>query len=704
MANLQIVISALNKASGDITKVKDDIAGVGKSGKEAQGGVDGFFKKIQGGIATAALAAGAVTAVSVALKQVYQAAKEGAELEYATTKFDNLAASIDTVSTALMDDLREATAGMVSDAELIGGAGDFMALGLAKSHDEVVRLATVAGALNMNMNQLVLTLTNQTTMRFDALGVSVDGFDAKVKALEATGLSASDAFKEAFLQQAEEQIGKVGSAADQSVGSFKRLESATKNLADSLKKELAPIIAPVAEGLANLITGLTPTDLSRFPEFLDTLTVAMNEGAIVGTQYDQMLRDVHNGFVSIPDGIRQVNELLSVHRKNAMLSSDANQDLLMSLFDSTSSWDEFKQAAEAANLDLVMLNEEIYNSAKAEEALADETAAAAVETQIAAGDFEGLASALGITTDQAKEMITAWEDSAEAHAMMLAELDNITSLEGNYQGIISLAYKFTDILEDITEQETIMANNPIGSEKYEEAKAKAEELKGTMAELANRVTLDMFQATIATGGVTEAELSAYMQMAIDMGMMSEEGAKAAMDAYGNAIKTINGYEIDEKTGNITFDAQQAFEVITMINAMEIADKNGNIDIFVKYHGATPDFYDPYENYTGPGTAVGGAVNAGNPYTWQEYGYRGEVFVPSADGFVLSRADAERALARALYGGESAVDPEAIGKAVAGALSRITSNKTGGNVYNLTMPTSNNPADVRTAFELMEAWA
>ena len=104
-------------------------------------------------------------------------------------------------------------------------------------------------------------------------------------------------------------------------------------------------------------------------------------------------------------------------------------------------------------------------------------------------------------------------------------------------------------------------------------------------------------------------------------------------------------------------------------------------------------------------AVGGAVTGGNPYNWQEYGYRGEVFVPSADGFVLSRADAERALARALYGGESAIDPEAIGKAVAKALSGITGNKQGGgNVYNLTMPTSSNPADVRTAFELMEAWA
>ena len=72
---------------------------------------------------------------------------------------------------------------------------------------------------------------------------------------------------------------------------------------------------------------------------------------------------------------------------------------------------------------------------------------------------------------------------------------------------------------------------------------------------------------------------------------------------------------------------------------------------------------------------------------------------------MSRADAERALSKALTTGGGGIDADAIGKAVAKALSGITSGKSGGgNVYNLTMPTSNNPADVRTAFELMEAWA
>ena len=42
MANLQVVISALNKASGEINKVKAEIKGVGDSGKVAEGGVKGF--------------------------------------------------------------------------------------------------------------------------------------------------------------------------------------------------------------------------------------------------------------------------------------------------------------------------------------------------------------------------------------------------------------------------------------------------------------------------------------------------------------------------------------------------------------------------------------------------------------------------------------------------------------------------------------
>lgn len=198
---------------------------------------------------TAGLVAGGAYAAYRGLKQVYDLGKEGASLEYAAQKFDRLSKSIGVTSDALLNDLKKATKGTRSDMELMAGAGDLMALGLAKSYDEVVRLTRVVGGLGMDMNQLVLTLTNQTTMRFDQLGVSVDGFDAKVKALEKTGMNTNDAFKEAFLQQAEQQLARVGDIADTDAGKIARMESSVKNLGDSFKTWLAPGVADASDAL-----------------------------------------------------------------------------------------------------------------------------------------------------------------------------------------------------------------------------------------------------------------------------------------------------------------------------------------------------------------------------------------------------------------------------------------------------------------------
>jgi len=120
----------------------------------------------------------------------------------------------------------------------------------------VVRLTKVAGALGMNMNQLVLTLTNQTTMRLDALGVSVDGVDEKVEKLKATGMSASEAFNEAFLQQAEQQMALLGDRAETDAAAFDRMNAAFTNVGDGLKQNLAPALADVAGWLATTITEL----------------------------------------------------------------------------------------------------------------------------------------------------------------------------------------------------------------------------------------------------------------------------------------------------------------------------------------------------------------------------------------------------------------------------------------------------------------
>lgn len=264
-----------------------------------------------------------------------------------------------------------------------------------------------------------------------------------------------------------------------------------------------------------------------------------------------------------------------------------------------------------------------------------------------------------------QELSAAALAAAEAQAQMKLELDKITSLDTNYKGIIDLAYEYTDILADIAEQQAILANPDLGEEEYEAARLKIKELEGTMTDLANQVTLDMFQATIAIGGVTEAELAAYMQMAIDMGLMSEEGAQAAMDAYGNAIATINGYEIDEKTGNVSIDAVAAFLTLDLLQAYALKDKEAKAIFKVQYeYGVPGDWQDEHDlggqAYPANGQAihaVAAAAAAGaaasTPYYW--VGERGpEPFFPSQDGRIVSNTQAMAALRGGADSGESIV--------------------------------------------------
>lgn len=171
-------------------------------------------------------------------KKVFDFAEEGASLSALETRFDRLSESIGMTKDTLLLDLKAATRGVKSDAELMQLATDMIGLGFAKSSDQAIRLASVAGALDMNMNQLALTLANQTTMRFDQLGVSIDGFDEKLSKLKATGMDTNQAFKEAFLLQAEEQIAKVGHVADTAAGSFEKLHSSFSDFVNNTKKDL----------------------------------------------------------------------------------------------------------------------------------------------------------------------------------------------------------------------------------------------------------------------------------------------------------------------------------------------------------------------------------------------------------------------------------------------------------------------------------
>jgi len=284
------------------------------------------------------LAKMAFDAVAGAVKEVYLLARAGADLEFISSKFDNLTASIGTTSDALLRDLRKATDGTLSDMDLMASATDFLSLGLADSHDEVVRLSSVAGQLGMNMNQLVLTLTNQTTMRFDALGVSVSGFDEKVQKLKDSGMSANDAFNEAFLQQAEEQILRVGSATEESIGTFMRFEASIKDLSSTAKTKFSPAVEGIIETLTegiNVLGGqrgwnelldeandIAGNSKASYEDYLEGVNVAL-EGT--GLFVDE-LGDLRAANIDGVIKLRAAKENMILYSEEAFTASQATEE------------------------------------------------------------------------------------------------------------------------------------------------------------------------------------------------------------------------------------------------------------------------------------------------------------------------------------------------------------------------------------------
>ena len=233
---VKFFITAIDKASKEFKNVEKSVDSTKKSAEKAE---KSFLKM---GAKVAAVS-GAIAAMGAAAVKAFEFAEQGAQLQLTEERFGRLTRTIGTTADILGRDLQRAMGGIVSEAEAMALGTDLLSLGLVKSKEEAARMATVVGQLGMDMNQLVLTLTNQTTMRFDALGVSVDGFDEKYQALRET-MTDQEAFKMAFLEQSEEQLAKVGSVADTAAGEFMQLKAAWKDWMDGVKKGMADVLTP----------------------------------------------------------------------------------------------------------------------------------------------------------------------------------------------------------------------------------------------------------------------------------------------------------------------------------------------------------------------------------------------------------------------------------------------------------------------------
>ena len=261
--------AALDKAKATMAGLDDAVKAAGRSWKD--------YALVTAGVTAAA------GSVYYAMKQVYDQLRQGAVLQTTIERFDKLANSIGSTSDVLLGRLRDATRGMISDMDLMASASQIMSLGLAKNEDQVVRLANVAGVLGWDMQQVILTFANMSTMRLDALGLSVEDVTSRAKELEAAGMSAADAFKEAVIQAGEARL-DVGGVSDAELA-FKNAEAAAKNFTDAVS---ISIVKALEQAGAFDAMKKSAEDLNSFVQFTDELDRLVSTGQLTDSQAQQL--------------------------------------------------------------------------------------------------------------------------------------------------------------------------------------------------------------------------------------------------------------------------------------------------------------------------------------------------------------------------------------------------------------------------------
>ena len=334
----QLVVDAVYKGADAFRQAQRDLGGLDSTARNAAGGLGGTLAKV--GIAAGA-AGLAVAGVAVAAKKAWSAIGEGAALNRTAAQFDKLSQSVGSTANIMLGKLRAATHGTISDMQLMSSAADMMRLKLATTEDQVVRLTSVAGTLNWDMQQVILTFANMSTMRLDALGLSVSDVTSKARELELQGMSSQEAFKEAVIQAGEAQKAMLNMG-DDAVRQMQRAEAGWQNAMDSFKMGLANVAAE--SGITGLFAdigyrtgqlGLSDLEkdikhaaelVAQIPAILEGGKMQMNPG--IGFDFRQIAGTAAgaariNAIAQMSDDTQQAIAILELYRSTMQQGSEA---------------------------------------------------------------------------------------------------------------------------------------------------------------------------------------------------------------------------------------------------------------------------------------------------------------------------------------------------------------------------------------------
>jgi len=266
MANtkLGITIDAQNNASGTIQKVKQDIQGLDRSATTASGGLGAMGKAL--GVAGLVAFGAQVGRVTIELAQL------GAQSLALKGSFEQVAGGADNARN-LLEGLRSASAGMISDTDLMLAANRAMLLGVANSADEMSQLLQIAAVRGRAMglsvtqafNDIVTGLGRQSPLILDNLGITVDAARANEEYAASIGKTASAlseterkaALVNAVIKNSADLLSNAGDMSEVDGSGFAQLNSAWTNFRTAIGESIAPFLDARAKEIATFVKNAT---------------------------------------------------------------------------------------------------------------------------------------------------------------------------------------------------------------------------------------------------------------------------------------------------------------------------------------------------------------------------------------------------------------------------------------------------------------
>lgn len=618
-ADVEVRGTEAERQLADLRKELDKTQNAAKSGSTRFTELSNAFSAVQ-------QVAGAVGGV---FQKTYQMIGEGAKLQLAEAQFDNLTKSIGVTSDALMTDLRGATQGMMSDAQLMAGASDIISLGLADNQEDTVRLAKAVGVLGLDMQQVILTFANNSKARLDSLGLSMADVTARTKAYTDAGMEANKAFDTAVLDALDAKMSLLGNTADTTAGKMAMLAAAQENLTNSFKEYLAVQWAGPIGGLADTLdASKQATDngvdgwlqaaivLNEFVREIDPATAALQENWLQQQKTAQESTKLADYTDTLANSYAQGSQHIDRHgtQTNILANSYAamnsqTRELTLSI----------KQQALAYGNTMAMANQYAdanrTTSAQIFEATAAENqrrmameASAAAEAELTSGTlafFNSLDSTtlkeyqsiLGETTTTSVLVAGRTEEQEEALGKLQSQYEKAAETVRDYEyGVKGANLTDEERAEKIVEQQELMG-----------------QLQGSMAPL---VAIQSEYATVTSGGAINQEL--LNQKIFDAIQANTDNA-AAVAIAGEALGIYTAEEAEARLQSALLDEQIRRQIASWDGtAAGIENVKANIQNYISELNNIPSeinttvrtTHETVGTPSGPGGGAGSGVGSG----------------------------------------------------------------------------------------------